>query len=312
MSLLFVEGAPGTGKSTTAQFLAVHSSRHGRPARWVYEDEAPHPIFGTQADTSSWDAYFAQSVERWRLFAARARVADEITVIESALLQRPVFTLLREDVARETTLGFLARIADVVRDADPVLVHLSHADHTAGFRALCRRRGTEWVRDHVRRLEASPFAKRRGVAGVDGLERYWSEHEALTHSAVPLLGLQTIGVQRAGDWDGELACILSALSWPPADQPPHGEAGLARYAGRYRDGRSRECTVDLDGTGLRLHGVLWPANRLVPKAGNVFYAEAWPIEVAFEESPAGAVRTLRVVENRVRSSRLHGVYEKVG
>jgi hypothetical protein len=244
VSLLFVEGAPGTGKSTTAQFLAVHSSRHGRPARWVYEEETPHPIFGTQADTSSWDAYFAQSVERWRLFTAQAHAAGDITVVDSALLQRPIFTLLREDVAPETALAFLARVGAVVRDADPVLLYLSHADRTAAFRALCAQRGDGWVADHVRRLEASPFGTRRGVGGL-------------------------------GDWNGER-------------------------------------TVDLDAAGLRLHDVLWPANRLRPKAGNVFYAEAWPIEVAFEESPAGAVRVLRVVENRVRSSRLQGVYEKVG
>jgi hypothetical protein len=199
-----------------------------------------------------------------------------------------------------------------VPDADPVLAYLSHADRTAAFRARCARRGAAWVDNHVRRLEASAFAKRRGVSGVNGLERYWSEHEALARRGARALGIRTIEMQRAGEWHGERARTLSALSWPPVDEAPEPAIPLTRYTGRYRDRESRECTVDADAGSLRLHDVLWPANRLLPKAGNVFYAEAWPIEVVFEEGAAGAVRALRVVENRVPSSRLQGVYEKVG
>jgi thymidylate kinase len=42
--LVFVEGVPGTGKSTTAQFLARQLIRHGRPARWFYEEQVPNPF----------------------------------------------------------------------------------------------------------------------------------------------------------------------------------------------------------------------------------------------------------------------------
>ena len=311
MSILFVEGAPGTGKSTTAQFLALHAGRGGRRATWIYEDEAAHPIFATP-DTSSWDAYFTDSIDRWRAFAAKAGGPGDLTVIESALIQRPVFTLLRADVPPHTALAFLVRVAAVVRDAEPVLLYLSHVDPVAAFRALCARRGPEWVDGHVRRFESSAFAERRGVRGVDGLERYWSEHEALARRVVAELGMRTIQVRRAGDWTCERSHILSALSWPPADDGPKPDSTVPRFAGRYRDAQSRECTVDVDAGGLRVHGILWPANRLLPKAGNVFYAEAWPIEVVFEETAGGSVCAMRIVDNRVRSSRVHGVFEKVG
>jgi thymidylate kinase len=42
--LIFVEGVPGSGKSTTAQFIARRLARSGRPARWFYEEQAPNPF----------------------------------------------------------------------------------------------------------------------------------------------------------------------------------------------------------------------------------------------------------------------------
>jgi hypothetical protein len=204
------------------------------------------------------------------------------------------------------------RVAAHVRDAAPVLRYLSHVVPVTAFRALCARRGADWVDGHVRRFESSAFATRGGVRGVEGLERYWSEHEALARRAVAEMAMRTIEVQRAGEWPCERSRILSALSWPPADEAPTPDSVVGRFAGRYRDRQSRECRVDVDAGGLRVHDILWPANRLLPKPGNVFYPEACPIAVVFEETPAGAVCAMLIVDNRGRSSRVHDVFEKVG
>jgi thymidylate kinase len=45
--LIFVEGFPGAGKSTTAQFLARQLARSGGRVRWVYEGEVPNPLVPT-------------------------------------------------------------------------------------------------------------------------------------------------------------------------------------------------------------------------------------------------------------------------
>ena len=46
-----------------------------------------------------------------------------------------------------------------------------------------------------------------------------------------------------------------------------------------------------DGT-LLLHDLLWPANRLIWKDTNVFYAESWPVELIFEQDALCTIRSL--------------------
>jgi len=76
--LIFVEGFPGAGKSTTAQFLARQLTRHGRLARWVYEEEVPNPFVPTPpfGEYQSWEQFADVRVARWRAFAAAASDHD--------------------------------------------------------------------------------------------------------------------------------------------------------------------------------------------------------------------------------------------
>ena len=46
--IIFVDGLPGSGKSTTAQRLSLHLRRQGYRARWVFEHEEPHPVFSDE------------------------------------------------------------------------------------------------------------------------------------------------------------------------------------------------------------------------------------------------------------------------
>jgi hypothetical protein len=302
--LVLVEGFPGSGKSTTAQWLTRQWQLAGRSCRWFYEQQHDHPVVGIPvgADYKTWEAYFEYRRERWTALTAETARSDALTVMESALLQYPVFVMLRRGVAPDVIVAFLRSVADIIRPLAPRLVYLATPDPARAYRTLTDRRGGAAL---IERLlpayetgEAGTFFRARGLHGFDGLVDYWREHDAVCERAVEALDLATLVVDpRDGDWDWRRTAIARFLALAPTAEPMPSGAALRRWVGRYRvvwNSEVRECTVGLQDGHLVLNGLLWPDNRLLWKGDNVFDAESWPFEVVFESAADGAVGRLSV------------------
>jgi hypothetical protein len=303
-TLVLVEGFPGSGKSTTAQWLARQWQLAGRACRWYYEQQADHPVVGIPAgaEYKTWEEYFAYRRERWLAFTVEAARGDALIVLESALLQYPVFVMLRRGVAAEVIIAFLRSVADIIRSLAPRLVYLAAPDPDVAYRAIiARRRGAAAIEAMLAAYEtgeAGEFFRARGLQGFDGLLAYWREHNAICERAIEVLELETLVVDpRDGDWSRRRAGIAGFLGLRPEPEASPSAAELRRYVGRYRvawKGEVRECAVSVADGRLVVNGLLWPDNRLLWKGGNVFDAEAWPCEVVFESAADGGVGRLSI------------------
>src|ERR1051326_683124 len=282
--LVFVEGVPGAGKSTTAQFLARQLVRHGRPARWFYEEEAPNPFVPAEpgAGYRDWEEYIDLRIAAWRTLANDRAGASETLIAESALLQAPVFSMLRRDAAPVLVERLVNGLAGAVAPLAPRLIYLSHPEPARAWRAIAARRGGQWVAQHVRRAEEYEYLQTRGLSGLDGLLAYWQAHGALCDAIASWLPMETMVVVARGDWAEHRARICKFLVVPNDEAPMPDVQALARFAGRYRQGE-REITVALDDRRLVLNGALWPSNTLLPAGDDVFEVEAWPFRIHFHD-----------------------------
>ena len=294
--LILVEGSPGAGKSTTAQWLALTLQRQGRPCRWFYEQQQPHPVVGLEAgaDFPTWDGYYDDRVRRWERFGNDAGASKGLTIFESAFLQYLIFVTLRWLAEPETIIPFLVRIAEAIRPLDPFLVYLDTPDPDAVYQEIVVRRGPQWVAGATRYFEQSDYAAKRGLRGLDGVLTFWREHYALTRQAVDALPLRKLIVDpRRGDWPSRRAEIARFVNLSPAATTVDSDVDLAGYVGRYRvewKGTTHECAIALQGGALVVNDlgtVLWLANRLIRKDRDVFYAEAWPYEVVLGRAVDG-------------------------
>jgi hypothetical protein len=309
--LVLVEGFPGCGKSATAQWLARQLRRAGRQAVWFYEEENPHPVTGGgPARYASWSEYFARQLGRWWAFAAAARASATVNILESAWLQDPLLTMLRRDLDRTVIAAFIRKTVETMDGLDPVLISLSHPEPEVAMRRLWDRRGATWVLSHVARHDGSAFARARSLSGVDGLLRYWREHNDLAEAVVRDAGMPTLRLDsRAGDWDERRRAIAEFLGFSTGAEVQWTDGQLARVVGTYQDG-ARRFSIGLRDGYLRLDRLLWPDNRLLPVGPDVAEAESWPLRLIFPEAD-GRVTAVRIEGPVIGERRLAGTYGRV-
>jgi hypothetical protein len=311
--LIFVEGFPGAGKSTTAQFLARRFARGSGRVRWIYEGEVPNPFVPPQppGGDQSWEQFADRRVARWRAFAAAAGDQDVTLIPESALLQLPVFTMLRRDVDPSLIVALVARLSEAASPLRPTLVYLARRDPEAAFRALGESRGLAWLLSHVANSAGYTFVQARGLSGLEGLLACWRAHADLCGAIVDHLDMPKLVLDvDTGDWPERRRRICEFVGAPFEDETFPETAELARMAGRYRDGK-HEVTIEMVDGRLLVRAGLWLTKPLLPVRRNVFDLESWPVRVSFDDDATGHVRAFHYSGPRLAWGGPSGVFERI-
>ena len=311
--LIFIEGFPGAGKSTTAQFLARLLARRGEAVRWVYEEERPHPLIPPRpaGGYPSWDVFAVARGARWRAFTAAAQSYDVTVIPESALLQTPIATMLMRNAEPAAIEALVRRLVEAAAPLGPSLVYLARRDPEAAFRAIGERRGMAWLLHHIQASAGFAFTRARRLSGLQGLLAYWRAHAELCDAIVDRLDLPKLVIDAGhAGWKDRRQRICDFVGVPFEDDPATDAASIARATGRYGDG-TREATIELMDGRLVLRGVLWFTNALLPVRRNVFDVESWPVRVTFEEDAAGSIRAFRCSGPWLPGGGPSGIYTRI-
>ena len=299
--LILVEGLPGSGKSTTAQFLWIQLHKQGVPCRWYYEEESPHPValFDRSSAHKTATAMLPDALAKWQAFVTTAMHADDISIIESRFWQDTIFPLLLEDLDRSHILAFIQAITEVCRGLEPVLLYLFQADYAHTLRRICTARGPRIERLYITWVEQSVFGQRRGLQGFAGLVRFWEAVKEIAEQLFTALDIPKLAIENsAGQWHDyyRQICAFLGLSWcaEPAPAAQYLRRFVGTYTCRHHD-TVKVFTIHMDHGNLVIRDFpwLWPENRLIPKAHNVFYVASWPFELIFHEDGSGAIHSMR-------------------
>lgn len=312
--MILIEGFPGAGKSTTAQFLARLLARRGGRARWIYEGELPNPLVPSvpAGGYQSWEQFVDLRVEQWRAFAAAAGDHDATIIPESALLQLPVFTMLRRNVETAVIRALIPRLVEAMAPLRPTLVYLARRDPEAAFREIGERRGLSWLLHHAGDSAGYAFTRARGLSGFGGLLAYWRAHAELCDAIVKALDVPKLVLDVGPDgWAERRQRICDFLDVPFEDEPILDVAEVERIAGRYGDGR-REVAVEAVAGRLVARGIHWRNDALLlPVRRNVFDVESWPVRACFNVDPAGRVDGFQCSGPRLAWAAPSAVFKRV-
>ncbi len=190
--VLFIDGIPGSGKSTAANAVGGTLS----DSQVFAEMAANHPLLLASPDTMgaafadihemySADSFAAAALGRLDAFLKSAG-DDVLYVFESHPIQSTVRVLFQLDAPRPAILQFWSDLQDRLASAQPRLIYFQESNPLQALRQITGVRGPVWTRYLFEAFEKTPWMLARGLSGAEGGERMFVEYAELIDRLVDL------------------------------------------------------------------------------------------------------------------------------
>ena len=213
--LVIIDGMMGTGKSSTADFLAEQLRRNGVEACFVPESDKQLRIkaIDRQNHTVLLDAtsYTLQAERNWREFS-RGVPRSSVCVLDGHLFHGGLDGLLFLDASNAEILDYLKAIFSSIAPLNPVLVHLRYSDVRQGLNQTCTERGRKWTKEQIAWKTGSPFCIARGLSGYSGFLSLYEHYQTVCNTLFKQLEIGKLVVESQDvSWRERLEQILQFL-----------------------------------------------------------------------------------------------------
>jgi hypothetical protein len=195
--MIFVDGLPGSGKSSTAEYVAGELERRGIPCRLLREREPDHPLnvggdlhpSGNTTGAQMFAAYtvdslIEESLARWDRFVAEAIGSERVSVLDSYPFQNSVRVLSQMDADPLTLTAYQSSVEGKAAPLGPVLIYLDPGDPECAIRAIAEQRGPAWTDYAIAVVTECPYAVARGLHGMDGVVAIMKAYKHLLDESV--------------------------------------------------------------------------------------------------------------------------------
>jgi hypothetical protein len=222
--LVIFEGIMGSGKSTATLNIARRLEEAGIAAAGITEGVKPHPI------RFDWDepwsemppAHLAEAqIAKWRSYVSGALAQERISIVDGQLFHGNLTALLLLEASGNLMAAYCREIVAVIRPLRPLLVYFRQDDIDRAVRAVSDERGEAWVDYQVNWKLEAPYARRRGLTGLDGLIALYRDYRALTDQLFADLDLPKLSIETSRqEWAAYHDLIDRALMSAPAAGAP--------------------------------------------------------------------------------------------
>ena len=222
--LVIVEGIMGSGKSTAARGLAARLNDAGHPARPLTEKKFPHPLRATD-DLAHWFQPWldvtpaelaSRNLAKWRQFVQSGLESGTVaTALDGQLFHGDVTHLFLMEAGDGFIAEHIDAVQEIARPMAPLVIYLYQADVDRAIRTVGAERGDEWLKAQLDWKLGFPYARRRGLAGLEGLIEMYKDYRRLTDQLFAALALDKLAIETSGgDWPAYGAAMYRALGLP--------------------------------------------------------------------------------------------------
>jgi hypothetical protein len=301
-AVIFVEGIPGSGKSTFAQRLAFHLQQCGHRARWHHENDRNNPA-NPAGTPHGWSASDLRGrLSAWKQFIAQAVKDREIVILESALFQRQLNRFVKER-KEEDLPGFMGALFKILRPASPILIQFSQPSIRAHYEWLSQVRG-DTLSHFSKIIRSSTFVPKKQMDDLSLITAYYSRIQKVSlQYAKEFPGAVIMQRHARHDWKGSFNEVCRSLSLPDYLPPKLLVSVLRKLAGTYkRDDGVELVIVEIVGGRLRIKHDRFL--ELVDPQQLHFFIDNFPDEMKFDVMPDGATK-LRIAAWSMMGSGLY-------
>ena len=289
--LILVEGLTGSGKSTTAHFIARQLQANRIPARWIHEGELAHPVL-IDVDTTI-EQYMADIRERWTAFVQQTAQSREVVVVEASFFNNLIETVFAHAMDRAEVIRYGLELLAMIDILRPALLYLDPGDLEAALARNFQNRG-EGFRDYViAYCTGTLFAKKHALTGYAGMVAFWHAFVSITAELFERWPYAKCAVSIAAtEWESHYQQMLDFLSIPYVAERNLPPQTITRLTGTYADmsqDQMFEVSVQDDRLMIDIRGV---PTRLVPLNEDVYAVAGWHFTAQFTTDDSGQITQL--------------------
>jgi len=157
------------------------------------------------------------SITKWRSYVDSSLSLDRVSIVDGQLFHGNLTSLLLLDGGTDLIGAYCRDVVGVIEPLRPLLIYLRQDDVDTAIRAISKQRGEKWVNYQVDWKLGSPYARRRGLVGLDGLIVLYREYRALTDRLFAALDIPKISIETSRhEWAKYDDIIDRALRSPEA------------------------------------------------------------------------------------------------
>ena len=215
--LILLEGIPGSGKTTTAEWVCKWLRDREVDADWSSEMTVEHPVIDRSVmKTSRIPGYGGRCVDRWRAFASKAaaNVSPAVHVLEGCLFQSTVRFLLEHDYPEDAPERYFVATEEVLSRLQPRIIYLYQADPRAFMeRQRIERKGHDTISKTAAYTETTKIAKRHGWKGAAGMIRFYLHYRNICDQLIDQSRFDVIRLDTSNnDWEALHVALDNWLS----------------------------------------------------------------------------------------------------
>jgi len=221
--LIVLDGLPGSGKTTTGQWLTSQLREHGRIARWLPETEISHPLWWYEHwngkeyqppdfEKATVEEFIQTSLKKWKDFATLTNATKQQVIAESVFFQNAVAMFLMGSAGPQMLIEYAREVQNLTRPLEPVLIYFRLNDPAAALRRICTLRGPRFEGELIHNMERFPYLKQRNLHGLAGVATLWHHIGTITDLLFDEYTSHKLVIETfQGDWHGYRRQILEFL-----------------------------------------------------------------------------------------------------